>query len=50
LIWSEEELFSQIDSSTTDQAKSVGEVVAEQQPKTSKIDEKSDGQKSLFEF
>lgn len=50
LIWSEEELFSQIDSSTTEQSKSVDEVVVEQQPKTSQIDEKSDGQKSLFEF
>ena len=38
LIWSEEELFSQIDSSTTEQ------------PKPPQIEEKSDSQKSLFEF
>ncbi|MDE0557783.1 MAG: NAD-dependent DNA ligase LigA [Candidatus Poseidoniaceae archaeon] len=38
LIWSEEELFSQIDSSSAEQ------------PKTPQIDEKSDSQKSLFEF
>jgi len=50
LIWSEEELFSQIGSSGPEQPKSVDEVVAEQQPKPSQIDEKSDGQKSLFEF
>ena len=38
LIWSEEELFSQIDSSSAEQ------------PKIPQIDEKSDSQKSLFEF
>ena len=38
LIWSEEELFSQIDSSTTEQSKPL------------QIDEKSASQKSLFEF
>jgi NAD-dependent DNA ligase len=49
-IWSEEELFMQIDSSTTAQPKSVDEVVSEEQPKPSQTDEKSDSQKSLFEF
>ena len=38
LIWSEEELFLQIDSATTEQ------------PKPPQIEEKSDSQKSLFEF
>jgi len=49
-IWSEEELFSQIDSSTIEQPESVDEVVGEQQSLAPKIEEKSDSQKSLFEF
>ena len=49
LIWSEEQLFSQINSSTTEHH-TIGKVDAEVEEKVPQIDEKSDSQKSLLEY
>jgi len=49
LIWSEEQLFSQINSSTTEHH-TIAKVEEKVEEKAPPVDEKSDSQKSLFEY